>query len=163
LRIILQTFNLYAFVQVGVYGKSYCQSAKGTFRLIKETGMTAVANDDMIDNVLEFGRGWGTFALIGVASLLSILKFQLPWYIVIVVVIIAACYGFALLSMVGVVIEISAATICVLFALDPQPLQYNHPKKFEKLNTAWQKRFKKLPKFLRPPGSQSNVLRTDTV
>src|SRR3954453_15207916 len=38
-----------------MFGKSYCNAAKDTWRLIKDRGVEAIINDNLIGNVLSMG------------------------------------------------------------------------------------------------------------
>jgi len=52
---LLQYFNFYAYTQVAIYGKSFRESAKDTWKLIKDRGVEAIINDSLISNVLVMG------------------------------------------------------------------------------------------------------------
>ncbi len=52
---IVEYFNIYAFTQVAIYGKTYCEAAKATMQLLKSRGIDAIINDDLIGGVLTFG------------------------------------------------------------------------------------------------------------
>ncbi|KAJ3261969.1 putative choline transporter, neither null mutation nor overexpression affects choline transport [Boothiomyces macroporosus] len=52
---ILEYMNTYAFVQVAVYGKEYCQAAKDTWHLAKSRGVDALINDCLVGRVLVLG------------------------------------------------------------------------------------------------------------
>ncbi|KAJ3273020.1 putative choline transporter, neither null mutation nor overexpression affects choline transport [Terramyces sp. JEL0728] len=52
---ILEYANTYAFVQVAVYGKDYCQAAKDTWQLAKIRGIDALVNDCLVGRVLAMG------------------------------------------------------------------------------------------------------------
>ena len=64
----MRYFNQYAFTQVAIYGKSYCQAGRDTFSMFASVGMDAVANDNLVDKLLNiavmlmgflgFGIGW---------------------------------------------------------------------------------------------------------
>lgn len=60
---LVEYFNRYAFTQVAIYGKSFLQAAKDTWRLVKSHGIDALINDDLISNVLGI-----TALIIGVLS-----------------------------------------------------------------------------------------------
>ncbi|ODQ81533.1 hypothetical protein BABINDRAFT_179238 [Babjeviella inositovora NRRL Y-12698] len=47
-------FNQYAFSYIALYGESYVQSAKNTWKLIKHNGMSALVNDCLIGSALLF-------------------------------------------------------------------------------------------------------------
>ena len=40
---------------VAIYGKSYCNAAKDTWKLIKDRGVEAIINDNLIGNVITMG------------------------------------------------------------------------------------------------------------
>ena len=40
---------------VAIYGKSFCRAAKDTWKLIKDRGVEAIINDNLIGNVLTMG------------------------------------------------------------------------------------------------------------
>jgi len=50
----MEWFNLYAFSYVAIYGNSFIEAAKATFALLKERGITAIINDNLIGGVLLF-------------------------------------------------------------------------------------------------------------
>jgi len=52
---IIEYFNVYAFTEVAIYGKSYCQAAKDTWTICKSHGIEALINDNLIGNVLSIG------------------------------------------------------------------------------------------------------------
>ncbi|KAI8055007.1 plasma-membrane choline transporter-domain-containing protein [Syncephalis plumigaleata] len=52
---LIEYFNRYAFAQVAIYGKPFCQAARDTWTLIKDRGIEAVINDNLIGNVLGIG------------------------------------------------------------------------------------------------------------
>jgi hypothetical protein len=52
-----------------------------------------------------------------------------------------------------VVVEISNATVFILFSDDPESLAYAHPVLFDKLMRAWEKRLVVLPGWLRALGT----------
>ena len=54
-------FNVYAFTQVAIYGKTYCEAANDTWALFKRVGMEAIINDDIIGGVLAFASIIGLF------------------------------------------------------------------------------------------------------
>ena len=51
---ILEYFNHYAYAQVAIYGKSFCESAKSTYALFKRTHLMNVINDNILGTVLSF-------------------------------------------------------------------------------------------------------------
>jgi hypothetical protein len=56
---LMEYFNLYAFTQVAIYGKTYCKAAKDTWKLFKSHGIQAIINDNLIGHVLFLGAMLG--------------------------------------------------------------------------------------------------------
>lgn len=52
---LFRYFNRYAYATVAVYGKSFCESAKTTWRMVLERGVDAVVGDSLINSVLGIG------------------------------------------------------------------------------------------------------------
>jgi hypothetical protein len=50
---ILEYFNKYAYIYVGMYGYSYLQAGKNVMTLFRQKGWTVIVNDDLISNVLS--------------------------------------------------------------------------------------------------------------
>lgn len=62
LQSLMEYFNRWAFVYVGIYGYKFTQAGKAVFDLFKQRGFDAIINDDLIGNVLSFAAlGVGTF------------------------------------------------------------------------------------------------------
>jgi Plasma-membrane choline transporter. len=51
---IIEYFNKWAFVYVGVYGYGYCEAGKSVIQLFKDRGWEAVIADDLVGMVLFF-------------------------------------------------------------------------------------------------------------
>jgi hypothetical protein len=50
---LLELFNKWAFVYVGVYGYKFTQAGKAVFELFKARGFEVIINDDLIGNVIS--------------------------------------------------------------------------------------------------------------
>jgi len=50
---IVKYLNHWAYSQVAIYGKSYCQAAKATMSLFHRVGLDAIVQDNFIDSVLN--------------------------------------------------------------------------------------------------------------
>ncbi|KAI8081408.1 plasma-membrane choline transporter-domain-containing protein [Halteromyces radiatus] len=133
-------FNNYAFSGVAIYGKSYIQSAKRTWTIIKDRGIEAIINDNLINNVLFLGG-----LVVGVlCSLLGFiyLKVSQPAFnqygnMTPVVVMMCFIVGISMFSTVAMVISSGVSTTFVCLAEDPQALQRTQPELFEKIRQTW--------------------------
>jgi len=126
---LMEYFNEYAYAQVAIYGKSFMEAAKSTWKLIKDRPIQAVINDSLIDPVLNFGVIVVAILTAAAGVGLSIAVFKLPNIMAHVL------FGILGLLIGGVecmiVMEvISSGVICIFvcFAEDPKALNRNHPE-----------------------------------
>jgi len=127
---LVQWFNKYAYIQVATYGKSFITAATDTWKLFEERGMEALINDDLISGVLIMGSFVGAIIVGIIAGIWSHAVLEtLPWGV-------AATAGFFIGYFMMIfsmqVIDSAVATIFVCFAEDPQPLQRNDKKLYER-------------------------------
>jgi len=137
---LVEYFNYYAYTQVAIYGKSFCQAAKDTWTLIKDRGVDAIINDNLIGNVLAMGA-----ILIGMLTALFgflFLTITSPSYnadgsFTPVVVLLAFIVGLQMMWTVSSVIRSGVATTFVALAEDPQALARTKPELFEKIRQTY--------------------------
>jgi hypothetical protein len=55
LQSLVEYFNRWAYVYVGIYGYKFTQAGKAVFDLFHQRGFDAIINDDLVGNVLGFG------------------------------------------------------------------------------------------------------------
>lgn len=53
---VQEWFNYYAFSGVAIYGKAFIPTARQTWTLVKDRGIDAMINDNLIGNVLFMGK-----------------------------------------------------------------------------------------------------------
>ncbi|KYR00753.1 hypothetical protein DLAC_02796 [Tieghemostelium lacteum] len=131
---ILEYFNIYAFVQVAVYGKSYIQSAKDTWELIKSHGIEAVINDSLISGILNCGILIGGVVVGLIIGFIS--HHFVPVYyiqITIVSVLIAITTIYIMMEL----IQSSVVTLFVCFVMEPEVLSRNSPDLYQKLTVSY--------------------------
>ena len=54
LEAIMEYFNRWAFIYVGLYGYNFMDAGRNVIRLFKSRGWTMIINDDLVSNVLFF-------------------------------------------------------------------------------------------------------------
>lgn len=136
---LVQYFNRYAFAQVAIYGKTFCQSAKSTWNMFAEHGFDAVINDDVTGMVLTTGSMvcglltavvGGIFAHIvfkgGVDGLTDVATYS----IAAAGFFIGLCVSFITLE----VVDSGVATIFVCFVEEPARLRETSPHFYHKFN-----------------------------
>lgn len=137
---LVEYFNHYAFTQVAIYGKPFCQAGKDTWTLIKERGIEAVINDSLIGNVLGVG-----VLLVGVLNALigyiyvAVVAPNILSDAPTAVILLLVCFfvGLSFMSLVTSVIESGTSTTFVTLAEDPGVLQRNQPQLFERIRQTW--------------------------
>ncbi|OAD76419.1 hypothetical protein PHYBLDRAFT_154980 [Phycomyces blakesleeanus NRRL 1555(-)] len=123
---LFEWFTYYAFSGVAIYGKPFIPSARDTWTMVKDRGIEAMINDNLIGNVLFMGG-----LLVGVlCSLLGFIYLQVsqPAYnqsgsITPVVVMMCFLVGASMFSSVATVISSGVATTFVCLADDPDALK----------------------------------------
>lgn len=147
---IIEYLNSYAFTHVAVFGEDYCTAVKSTMALFANTGWDAIINDDLIDSVLSMGciasglLGGG--AAFGVAA----------WYQndkknhytddtemqqKIICAVGGLLIGIGIMAIVSSTVVSCVKTLFVCFAHDPAQLYRTKPATYNKIMSAWQRRW----------------------
>ncbi|OUM66150.1 hypothetical protein PIROE2DRAFT_41021 [Piromyces sp. E2] len=132
----IEYFNVYAFTEVAIYGKSYCEAAKDTWTICKARGIEALINDNIIGNVLGIGA-------LAIACLSAVITFVVGriFGVEVVFSIIFACVAFIagamIFSVVAQVINSGVATTFVCLCEDPDALHQTKPELWEKVRDTY--------------------------
>ena len=132
----IEYFNKYAFTEVAIYGKSYCQAAKDTWTLCKARGIEALINDDIIGNVLGIGA-------LAISCLSAVVTFVVGYILDIETITIAIFSGVSFIagllifSVVAQVITSGVATTFVCLCEDPDALHQTKPELWEKVRDTY--------------------------
>jgi len=135
----LRFFNKYAFVYVGVYGKSYCGSGKEVADLFRTRGWSTIINDDLVSLTLAIGAlavgaiSGGIGFLIHYASTTgsSVTGSDA------IAGVAAMCMGFFIAFCCTAVLTAAVTTVFVCFASAPEALKNTHPEHFAQLLGTW--------------------------
>jgi len=138
---LAQYFNMYAFVQVAVYGVSFWQAAKNTWQLLSSRGFDAIINDDLSNMVLAAGAFVGGLITFLVGGLIGLAMFtseeKILWIVICAIFGFYIGYYFTMHFMFAVHSSIKA--IFVMWAEDPAALNETHPICYNLMATAWAK------------------------
>ncbi|CAI2189061.1 8837_t:CDS:2, partial [Funneliformis geosporum] len=137
---LVEYFNHYAYVEVAIYGKSYCHAAKDTWKLIKNRGVEAIINDNLIGNVLTMGAIFiGVLcALFGYGYISLFLKdMKDNGTLTLILVVICFILGLMMTIVVTDAIDSGVATTFVALAEDPDALRRTKPILFERIRREW--------------------------
>eukprot|EP00833_Pecoramyces_ruminatium_P003386 jgi/Orpsp1_1/1177418/evm.model.c7180000061385.1 len=135
---IIEYFNVYAFTEVAIYGKSYCKAAKDTWTLCKAHGIEALINDNLIGNVLTLGA-------ISVGCLSTVITVGIGFLIMqirnvaalIIYGIIAFLIGMMIFSVISQVINSGVATTFVCICEDIDALRNTKPELYDKVRETY--------------------------
>lgn len=111
---LMQYFNKWAFIYVGVYGYNYTKAGKKVMTLFQDRGWSVIINDGIIQSVLNF-----ISLFILALTVLSSLAFGIDLYLVWP----ALTFPIAVTSFLDSIVS----TIIVCFAEAPMELEENHP------------------------------------
>ncbi|KAH9828340.1 Protein PNS1 [Teratosphaeria destructans] len=132
----VQFINRYAFSYIALYGKSYIQSAKATWQLIKDRGIDALVNECLIGPVLTMGATFVAYACALLAYLY--LVFTQPGYnsngaFTPVVVAYAFLIGLQITNCFTVPLSSGIDTLFVAAAWDPEVLMREHAELYGRM------------------------------
>uniref|UniRef100_M4BM22 Choline transporter-like protein n=1 Tax=Hyaloperonospora arabidopsidis (strain Emoy2) TaxID=559515 RepID=M4BM22_HYAAE len=141
---VMEYFNQWAYVYVGVYGYPFRASGKAVMDLFKTRGWTAIINDDLTSGALSFGA-LGVGVVTCCVGLLMVRFSPVEWFTALG----SSTSVYATMAIVGFMVGISVAmtlahvviaalhTVFVCFAEDPVALNRNHPEEYEDLVAGW--------------------------
>ncbi|KAL9080255.1 MAG: hypothetical protein Q9159_007639 [Coniocarpon cinnabarinum] len=132
----VQFLNRYAFSHIALYGKPYIESAKDTWRLIKDRGIDALVNECLVGPVLSMGSTFIGYACALLAYLYII--FTSPAYnqtgnFTPVVVAFAFVVGLQIANIFTTPLGSGMDTIFVAMAWDPEVLMREHPELYHEM------------------------------
>jgi len=134
----IEYFNVYAFTEVAIYGKSYCDAAKDTWTLCKARGIEALINDNLIGNVLSIGALAIGCLSTAVTCSIGVIVLGIEEFIVIVIFgLVAFLVGAMIFSVVAQVINSGVATTFVCLCEDPDALRQTKPELWEKVRDTY--------------------------
>ncbi|KAJ6239715.1 protein pns1 [Anaeramoeba flamelloides] len=137
---IAEWINAYALVHVAVYGKGYIKCAKATFRMLKQRGVMALINDDLIGKVLVCA-GIISGLIVGIVSMAMIyMKYKNIW-IAFIFAFIGIFIGIFVTITAFSVVSSGVMTYFVLFAEAPSALKHVDKKLYKKFMKKYKYKF----------------------
>lgn len=126
----VQFINRYAFCHIALYGKSYINAAKDTWKMIKDRGIDALVNECLVGPVFSMGATFVGFAC-GLLAYLYLI-FTDPAYnrngdYTPVFVAFAFLIGLQICNTFTQPLSSGLETIFVAMAWDPEVLMRDHP------------------------------------
>lgn len=143
---LVEYFNKWAYVYVGLYGFSFMEAGVNVMTLFRNRGWTSIIADVMVDTLLR---------LLSVAvALFSGLFFLLTMYLIDsdalvqdgswvfgLLTIFAMLIGYMMAITVFSVVGSAVNTVIVCYAEAPNEFQANHPLLSERMTDAWRRAY----------------------
>lgn len=138
---LLEYFNKWAYIYVGVYGYSYLEAGKAVMQLFSDRGWDAVVADDLVGNAIFLvsviiGLIIGAFG-ISYASVSTSFD-DLAQNSAMGAFFIGFIAGLFICSILLSTVASGVNTVIVMFADAPQEFQENHPELSQKMREVWQ-------------------------
>jgi Plasma-membrane choline transporter len=135
---LVEYFNQWAYVYVGLYGYSFLDAGKNVMNIFKSRGWTAIIADMLVDSVLSM-VAIAIGVLTGVALLLVsyCIGIDLNYGNWAVPLILGSIFGFVLAVTLFSVVGSAVNTVIVCYAEAPAEFQMNHPKLSEEMRASW--------------------------
>jgi len=141
---IVEYFNKWAYVYVGLYGYSYLDAGRNVITLFANKGWTTIITDDLTDNVL-FMVSVGIGLLTGLVGL-TIAKLDQNLFANMgfddtasVGFVLGLLVGFIMASILMGVVSSAVNTVIVCFAESPREFEVNHPQLSMEMRDAWRR------------------------
>lgn len=137
IEFLIEYFNKWAFVFVGLYGYPFMEAGKNVITLFKDRGWTTIITDSLVDSILTMvsvciGLITGILAGVLANNQQMLLGEIAPW-------IIGFFVGFMLASTLMSLLASAVNTVIVCFAEAPNELKKNHPHLSHKMIHSWRK------------------------
>jgi hypothetical protein len=143
IRDIVEYFNKWAYVYVGLYGFGYIEAGRNVIQLFKQKGWTVLITDDLNDRVLMM-MSLGVGGLTGIVGILfamadpSLLdNLGLDGSDSLVAFLISGVVGLVFSSILMSVVSSAVNTVIVCFAESPNEFEANHPGLSGEMRSAW--------------------------
>jgi len=138
---IIEYFNEWAFVYVGLYGYTFIDAAKNVVSLFKARGWANIILDRMINGVL-FMVSIAIGLITGLVCILASSMHNANDSNAIVFFI-GFLFGFGFTSLLMRVVSGAVNTVIVCYAEDPNAFQANHPELSNRMRYAWRQAWPK--------------------
>jgi hypothetical protein len=149
LQSIVEYFNKWAFIYVGLYGYTYLEAGKNVMTLFEAKGFTTIITDDLVNNALTMvclaiGALAGLVGIIPAAGDKTMFAGVPPGTEIFIGFLIGFIVGIVISSITLSVVASSVNTVIVCFAEGPAEFQNNHPELSQEMTQAWQKAYPEL-------------------
>jgi hypothetical protein len=141
---LVEYFNQWAFVFVGLYGYSFMEAGQNVMSLFKSRGWTVIIADALVDTVLLMvsilvGILTGVVGLV-VGSMVN-LGGEPVRVTLMIAFITGFLIGFVMCSTLFSVVSSAVNTVIVCYAEAPNEFEANHPQLSEQMRNSWRRAY----------------------
>jgi len=140
---IIEYFNKWAYVYVGLYGFGYIEAGRNVIQLFQQKGLSVLITDDLNDRVLLM-MSVCVGALTGIVGMLAAIADQsllgdldLEGNVAPVAFVITFVVGLVFCNILMSVVGSAVNTVIVCFAESPAEFEANHPDLSREMRSAW--------------------------
>ena len=135
---LVEYFNKWAYVYVGLYGFSFMEAGKNVMTLFRSKGWTVIISDMLIDSVLSM-VALGVGVLTGIIGIFvaQAAGIDLSQGMVVLPFFLGFIFGFALAATLFSIVSSAVNTVIVCYAEAPAEFQQNHPRLSEEMRSSW--------------------------
>jgi len=133
---LVEYFNKWAFVYVGLYGYSYMDAGKKVMSLFKDRGWSAIIADNLVNRLLGIASLAVGLAMLPITAFVSFIMGASSFYIH-AAMLIGFVIGVMLCSIMMGVLSSSVDAIIVCYAEAPEEFERNHPILHDEMKSAW--------------------------
>lgn len=140
LQSLVEYFNKWAFIYVGVYGDTYVQSGKSVMQLFRNRGWEAIIADDLVGGAIGLTVFMLSLAVGGIGVAYARLDdsfAQLAGSNDLIAFVIGLIAGLVIISVLLGTISSAVNTVIVMFADSPREFASNHPELSAKMTQLW--------------------------
>ena len=133
---LVEYFNKWAFIYVGIYGYSYMEAGKNVMTLFRQRGWTTIISDSLVHRMIGMmGLGIGLVTAL-IAVLMTLLETRNAT-VLLLSALLALIIGIMGASVIFQVLYSAVDTIIVLFAEAPMEFRQHYPDLASEMEDAW--------------------------
>jgi hypothetical protein len=134
---LVEYFNKWAFVYVGLYGFSFMEAGQNVMGLFRARGWTSIIADLMVDTVLNL-VALGVGLVLGMIAVGVAMAAGFPGGLVLIIPLLLGCgIGYAMCATLFSIVSSATNTVIVCYAEAPNEFQTNHPELSQRMRDAW--------------------------
>jgi Plasma-membrane choline transporter len=139
---LVEYFNKWAYVYVGLYGFSFMEAGSNVMTLFRSRGWSVIVADMMVDTVLFFvGVGVGVLTALFTALIGYLVNSQTDAGTLNVIAFTGFLFGYSMSMTLFSIVSSAVNTVIVCYAEAPSEFQINHPQLSDRMRNAWQQAY----------------------